>query len=418
MDFKALLKNILLIGISLFTLSISAQHQKSCQHTKHEYDRIQNDPSYLEKRSIIEKNTKKFITNYRNNRITNEKIHTLPVVVHIIYHEDFPEQNLSNDLVKSQIDVLNEDFSKTNTNFSTTPEDFKPLAADVNIRFQLANVDPNGNFTTGITRTVTTTRRIGKTSDYYQTSKGGIDAWDVTQYINIWVCELASRELGFAYFPTGSVIQDDGLVISPDYFGRVENSSNLGRTTTHEMGHYLNLSHIWGDNGGCSDDDNVDDTPLQSGSRFGCPSHPVSSCGSNDIVSNFMDYVNDECMTMFTHGQKKRMLATLEGPRKGLLTSKGIDTTMTHTIEKHDKVLSKDYSVTISPNPTQKSFTIKSDISNIANITIYTLIGQFIYEQQVMIENPIDVSYLQNGTYILKIEQEGLIYTKRIIVNQ
>lgn len=411
MTFTSVLKTLLIVGTSLLTFSVSAQHKKNCQHQEHEQQRIKNDPTYLHKRALIEENTQTFIKRYRNSRIQQDTIYTIPIVVHIIYESSESENNLSDAQIKSQIDVLNEDFSKTNSNFSKTPLVFQSLGADVGIRFKLADTDPSGNPTTGITRTITTVDEIGETEKYYKTSEGGITAWDVTQYLNIWVCELAPGLLGFAYFPSGSAVDYDGAVISPNYFGRVTGTSNLGRTATHEIGHYLNLDHIWG-GGGCSSDDKVDDTPIQDSENYGCPTHPSASCSSNDLFNNYMDYVNDDCMTLFTHGQKERMLAALKGPRKGLLTSKGVTTaTIASNIEDNNNI-------TIYPNPTQGSFIIASTISTTAHITLHTILGDIVQEQDIITENSIDVSTLSNGTYILKIEQNNVIYTKRLTINQ
>jgi hypothetical protein len=140
-------------------------------------------------------------------------------------------------------------------------------------------------------------------------SQGGIDATDPTTYLNIWVCEIGGGILGYAQFP-GGTLATDGVVIGSDYFG--ENLAGgvygHGRTATHEVGHWLNLRHIWGD-GRCQQDDFVADTPSSDAPNYGCPAYPTVNCKSNDMTMNYMDYVYDDCMYMFTNGQNDRMRA-------------------------------------------------------------------------------------------------------------
>lgn len=249
-------------------------------------------------------------------------VYTIPVVVHIIYRTG--AQNISDLRVAEQLQVLNEDYRRTNSDASNIPTDFAGIVADTEIEFCLATKDPNNNSTTGITRTQTSVTNIGSGNSYYSTASGGIDIWDPNKYLNIWVCELGSGLLGFTYTPGGAPNGADGVVIGYQYFGKTGASApyNGGRTTTHEVGHWLNLQHVWGPgNGGCNQDDGVSDTPLQDASNGGCPSHPSTSCGTPDMFMNYMDYVNDNCMNSFTTGQKTRMRAAITAARPGLLTS-------------------------------------------------------------------------------------------------
>ena len=285
------IKYTLLIGFSILTFSVFAQHRKNCQFHEHETQRSQENPDYLTEKKVLEAQRTQLIQRIQQSRIGADSIYKIPVVVHIIYLAKNPQHNLPDSLVFSQIEVLNEDFRKKNSNFSKTPIEFQPLGADIGFEFQLAEKDPNGNTTTGITRTITTISTIGETNKYYKTSQGGIDAWNPKEYLNIWVCELATGSLGFAYRASTTVFPDDGVVISPNYFGRVPKSNNLGRTATHEIGHYFDLLHIWGNNGGCTDDDEIEDTPMQDAEHYGCPLHPAMSCGSADLFNNYMDYV-------------------------------------------------------------------------------------------------------------------------------
>ncbi len=258
---------------------------------------------------------------------------TIPVVVHVVYNGS--AQNLSDLQVQSQIAVLNEDYRRTNLDAANTPNVFQGVAADCMIEFCLASRDPNGAPTNGIDR-VSTTHGMWVDDDVKDASQGGADPWPHTSYLNIWVCDLDWGLLGYAY-PPGVPGSIDGVVIGYHYFGSsdygVFSSLNdpaydLGRTTTHEVGHWLNLEHIWGD-ASCGND-NVADTPEQEGSHFGCPTHPyhVNLCGAGsspngEMFMNYMDYTDDYCMNMYSTGQKTRMTNAINNSRSSLLTSLG-----------------------------------------------------------------------------------------------
>jgi hypothetical protein len=269
---------------------------------------------------------------------------TIPVVVHIVYNT--PQQNISDDQVHSQIRILNHDYRKLNGDSIRVPDAFKPLAADARIEFKLACIDPNGNSTTGITRTSTnvTSFDIPPTGSPPEaekikfTSEGGKDAWDTSRYLNLWVCRLGQSPtggqlLGYAQFPAGPP-ETDGVAIHYTAFG--DNGTarppfNRGRTATHEIGHYFGLYHIWGDDqflsNPCSGTDNVEDTPNQSGPNGGKPSFPETSNACADtgpngtMFMNYMDYTDDDSMYMFTIGQVTRMHASVTGARSSLLNS-------------------------------------------------------------------------------------------------
>lgn len=249
----------------------------------------------------------------------------IPVVVHVVHKT--PEQDISREQVDSQIRVLNEDFRRRNPDASTIPAAFAPLAADARITFALATSDPAGNPTDGITRTRTTVDAFGDDDSVKSSATGGADAWPAAEYLNIWVCQLAGGLLGYAQFPGGPAATD-GVVVLHTAFGTTGTAAppfNRGRTTTHEVGHWLNLRHIWGDDGdGCSGSDFVDDTPNQGGPNFGAPAFPTLSCSNGpngDMFMNYMDYVDDAAMVMFTAGQVTRMQAALDGPRSTIGTS-------------------------------------------------------------------------------------------------
>ncbi|MCB0598047.1 MAG: zinc metalloprotease, partial [Phaeodactylibacter sp.] len=259
---------------------------------------------------------------------------TIPVVFHIVY--DNASENVTDAQVLSQIAVLNEDFRRTNIDAANTPGVFESVAADVEIEFCLATVDPGGSPTTGITRTATaTTTPYATRDDVKFTSLGGKDAWPTGDYLNIWVCELSGGTLGYAQFPGGPAATD-GVVLDYRYVGSGSPAIppyDLGRTATHEVGHWLNMIHIWGD-GDCSVDDEVGDTPTAGAPNYtdggDCTFPGPNSCDDGagdlpDMIQNYMDYSEDICMNLFTQGQKTRMRALFEpgGFRASLLSSFG-----------------------------------------------------------------------------------------------
>lgn len=246
----------------------------------------------------------------------------IPVVVHVVYRT--AAQNISVAQIESQIEVLNRDFRKQNADAGTVPAPFSPLAGDARLQFRLANVDPDGNPTDGVTRTQTDKASFDSSDEVKFAASGGHDAWPTDEYLNIWVCQLAGGLLGYAQFPGGPAATD-GVVITHTGFGTTGTATapfDKGRTTVHEIGHWLNLRHIWGDDGaGCSGSDFVADTPNQGGPNVGKPSFPTISCGNapnGDMFMNFMDYVDDDTMVMFTEGQIARMQACLDGPRSAI----------------------------------------------------------------------------------------------------
>jgi len=244
---------------------------------------------------------------------------TIPVVVHVVYKT--PAENISAAQIKSQIKVLNKDYRAKNADKSKVPPVWKGLVADVGILFTLASKDPKGKPTTGITRTKTTRVSFDTDDSVKSSATGGVNAWPADRYLNIWVCTLANGILGYAQFPGGPK-KTDGVVILNTAFGTVGTAGapfNRGRTTTHEVGHWLNLRHIWADTEDCSGTDFVADTPNAAGPNYGKPKFPHVTCNNGpngDMFMNYMDYVDDDAMFMFTTQQVVRMQTAMSGPRK------------------------------------------------------------------------------------------------------
>ncbi len=271
---------------------------------------IELDPGLRARQLEIELECRRAIEDGRALGVWRQLI-TLPVVVHVVHHTD--EENISDEQVASQIEVLNQDFRGVNEDRSKVPDAWTSLAADPNIQFELAE----------ITRTQTERESFGTGDTVKRSSAGGADPWPTDEYLNVWVCNLGEGLLGYAQFPGGPA-DTDGVVILYTAFGTTGAASapfNLGRTGTHEVGHWLNLRHIWGDRTDCTGSDQVSDTPPAQMPNYGTPEFPHISCdnGPNgDMFMNYMDYVDDVAMFMFTQGQAARINATLAGPRQSL----------------------------------------------------------------------------------------------------
>lgn len=311
------MKHKLILIILLFsTMSIA---QNRCGTTVNTQHMMQTIPEFATAKTKVNIQTKQWIANNTPNTKTTI---TIPVVVHVVWNTN--NQNISDAQIQSQIEVLNADFSRTNIDAINTPSVWQNIAADCNINFCLATIDPNGNTTTGITRTQTTESSFSMIGDPVKsTADGGVDPWPQDDYLNIWVCKLTGGILGYATPPSGWNNPNDGVVIGYNYFGLTSSSQyGKGRTATHEIGHWLNLEHIWGDN--YCGDDLVNDTPEHEQDNYGCPSFPKSSSctgtGANgEMFMNYMDYTNDACMNLFTEGQKTRMIAAINQYRSNLL---------------------------------------------------------------------------------------------------
>lgn len=304
--------------------------ERKCATWENHLRLLETDPVYKQNQIWLENFTKNYIEKILPTMAgLRAGIIRIPVVVHVIYNTS--TENISDAQIQSQIDVLNTDYRRLNTDISTVPTAFQSLTADTRIEFQLAVRDPNCNATNGITRTSTTKASFPTDDSMKYASSGGHDAWPRDKYLNIWICNLGI--MGYAQFPGGAAATD-GVVIDYEYFGTngtVSSPYDLGRTASHEIGHWFNLRHIWGDDypsaDQCAGSDGVADTPNQESMNYGCPTFPNVSCSNGpngDMFMNYMDYVDDACMVMFTAGQAARMDACIYGTRSAIVASDGL----------------------------------------------------------------------------------------------
>ncbi|MFN8281629.1 MAG: zinc metalloprotease [Chitinophagales bacterium] len=313
------MKKLLLVSTAVALLFASCQKnnlttdtnaqptQRNCASMDVLAEQLKADPTLEARMQAAEQVVQNNLKNNVNARLVNGVIE-IPVVVNVLYRTT--AENISQAQIQSQIDVLNEDFNATNADFSLVPSNFSSVKANVGIRFVLDQVIRKS-----------TTKTSWKTDDAMKkSSKGGINPTSPTTKLNLWVCTLSGGILGYAQFPGGSS-STDGVVILNTGFGRTGTAAapyNKGRTATHEVGHWLNLRHIWGD--ATCGSDLVSDTPTHNTANYGCPAagHKSTCTGTPiEMTMNYMDYTDDACMYMFTAGQKSRILATFAsgGPR-------------------------------------------------------------------------------------------------------
>ncbi len=305
--------------LTLFALLVNISiAQRDCHTVEYTDVILEEHPEAYGRMMGIERHTSQFQEQIAL-RSGEEELIKIPVVIHVLHNNK--KENISEAIIQSQLEVLNEDFRMLNPDQTSE----WAQAADVNIEFYLASKDPQGNPTNGIIRTYTSKATWDPGNQMKFSEYGGSSAWPADKYLNIWVLDLRGNKMGYAQLPGGPA-KTDGVVIDYAFFGRTNNNPKygLGRTATHEVGHWLNLRHIWGD-GDCRRDDLVGDTPSASYPSFGCQEGKVS-CGSKDMVANFMDYSYDKCMNLFTEGQKARMRALFSkgGSREGILSSHGL----------------------------------------------------------------------------------------------
>jgi hypothetical protein len=417
------MKKTLLAAAAIFSLGVFsyAQSSSTTRCYSHEYmdQQVAANPALQQAIDAEEQHTAQFVQAHPNG-YQNRAVVTIPVVFHVVYFNT--AQNISNTRLTAQLDVLNKDYRKLNTDANLVPSAWTSIAADCEIEFCLAQRDPNGNFTTGIERIQSTTASWTTNDQVKFASSGGANAWDRSKYLNIWVCSLSGGILGYSTFPGGPA-NVDGVVLSYQYVGTTGSTApyNKGRTGTHEIGHWLNLKHIWGDDGSsCSGSDNVGDTPNQASENYGCPTFPwTDACSSSSpgvMFMNYMDYTDDACMYMFTSGQKTRMWAALNGSRLSIQTSNGCTPVGLAAI-------SLQGTFSVSPSPTNGAFTLSFGATGMQNfdITIYNLLGESVFSHHYDMLNEaelhLDLEGNAPGIYMIQLSSPAGRTTKKIMLN-
>lgn len=409
-----------LLGILCSSVISFAQNNapiERCSTPEYHKELINSDPLYKSRIDSIEKVMQAWIEEHKDNM--PKTIVTIPVVFHIVYNTDI--ENVSNERIYEQLDALNRDYRNLNPDGVNVPAEFQQYRADTYLEFCLAKRDPNGNSTTGIERRHTneTSFPISLNSGVKYYSQGGLDAWNSSKYLNIWVCDLTGNNLGYAQFPGGNP-DTDGLVVDYEYFGITATTPpfTMGRTSVHEIGHCFNLIHIWGDINDCSATDYCIDTPNQETYNFYCPSFPLTdACTTNPpgiMFMNYMDYVDDECMLMFTHDQAARIQACLNTIRAELKVSDGC---VPIGIEE----LNGSNSLKVYPNPASDKISIEIPNITIDNISIAITnsMGSLVYAQSSSNFNSrleLRLPNLPQGIYFLKVESQSFCLSEKIFI--
>lgn len=453
-----MLKNFLLaFTAGLISTSVSAQqtipHFEPCgSHRVLEYyEKI--DPTF---RDRFEASFQQSQSETLAQKPTGQ-IYKIPVVFHVIYKT--PQQNLPDSVIYSQIEVLNHAFRKTHADTGDLRSVFKPYSADAEIEFYLADIDPDGNPTTGINRVLTPHDNwgdlLGLTMGDYAwleriktTQDGGQDPWPTDKYMNIWVADMTDASLGWPFlmgiatppvnplppnWPTGAFPPlKDGVVLQYHIVGNNNpyisnlaslNVGNAGRTAVHEVGHYLGLRHIWGDptpGMECdpSMDDGIADTPDQAESSqmsSSCPSPSQNTCVSSspdlpDMWENYMDYSRDNCQRLFTHGQVAHMRSILANQRNVLVSGAGPT--------KFHAASSKTRNWTIYPQPANEYIVVNFN-EPIEKVIIRHITGQVVrvWTANEAAQRKYNVSNLAPGNYLITLQNSAGSYTKPLIIN-
>ncbi len=403
----------ILAFIPIFTFS---QQLKRCGTYEYQQVLKQQDPSLIIEEERIHREANEWMDAHRNDHGTSSII-TIPVVVHVLYHTS--NENISDAQIQSQIDVLNTDYARLNEDTFLTPVPWKSIAANVGIQFCLAAITPDSVPTNGIERKYTDNTSWSNYDDMKFSNSGGLNVWNRDYYMNIWVGNLGGNFLGV----TSSIAiqpQYDGMCISYKAFGRVgshlDHRYNLGRTVTHETGHWLGLTHIWGDDfGGCNGTDGINDTPNQEDNTYGCPLFPVTdSCSSTYpgiMFMNYMDYTDDACMNMFTLDQAVKMNAVLNTTRNSILQNHSCNGAITVSLP-----------IKLFPNPVTDVVTIHTYFNIPASIefSLKDIFGRELLHGGKSLTSyekvTFDVSTIPSGIYIISATANTYSITEKIIV--
>jgi hypothetical protein len=394
-----------------------------------------HSPDWRVKRARMDSMITTYLKDRKSSRLTTEEVIRIPVVVHVVH--DQPETsvgglnnpNISDEQIRSQIEVLNEDYRRRS---GTAGFNANPVGADAYIEFYLAEFDPDGRGTTGITRH----RYLDKTSFNPFSDDlllANVAYWPSDKYLNIWTCRLTNSYLGIAQFPSVDKVEGldtanepnvltDGVIIDFRYFGRQTGAItsrvyNLGRTTTHEVAHWLGLIHTWGD-AVCGNDYCADTPPTEEANRTTVCVEKYSTCNgvrTRNMIENYLDYSPDSCMNIFTKDQVSRMRAVLAlSPRRVSLVEYGKE----GRLEPSDNLM-----VDLFPNPVRIELNVDVRFADFQDFSYSILditgreLTQLNYKNVYSRRLKLDVRLLPPGMYVMKVSTNSETVMKRFVIN-
>lgn len=468
--------------IAISFLSLNGQEIRNCANDDILKNDLLNNPTigtqYLRQINDAVNN----IIQYDSTVANTDSVYTIQVVVHVVYLNDNKYENTPSDIIQSQIDALNRDYNALNADSVNLRSFFKPFRGNAKIKFELAKKAPGGATTIGITRTKGNLGNLSgwdplstilwtalgveplKENFFLLTGSTGKSPWPAGKYLNIYVCDLnyANRKCrscltlcdtcgalgGFAYPPSNAINwgalaldrgKNDGIVIDFRFFGennwyardstsqRFRDFYSHGRTTVHEVGHYLGLQHTWGNvvnlpglpvTDGCTVDDFMDDTPeeekafannLVRGFTNPCDT-TINTCNKTylgrdypDMYENYMDYSTDLCYNLFTKQQVNLMRYNLLTRRSGII-SKRENSSIPTAI---NNIKLKDTGISIYPNPAKNSLNIlvEKPVKSAISVNIIDVTGKVVSSQLLSnntVNQTIDISAFANGIYMIQ----------------
>jgi len=416
-------KILLALVAFIFSFIANSQNADRCGSNEAIKQQMAADPAYAKKVEALLKNKGNYSRNDKKGKPPSQAAITIPVAVHVVYNT--AEQNISDAQVQSQIDVLNADFTASNSDYNNYDAGYGSVKGDLDINFCLVQV----------IHKQTKTKSFGTNDNMKYDKRGGSDAVDPMHVFNIWVCNLGNKLLGYAYYP-GISPEKFGVVCHVNAFGKGSQYNlfaayNLGRTVTHEAGHCFGLVHIWGDSN-CGSDE-VDDTPLHNAANFGCPGEGhLSTCTGTplEMWMNYMDYTDDKCMYFFSDGQASRAdffidtdpqlnsiihsaCTSARGNNNDITVSSNITFNSSRTI-------ASDISLYPTITSGQLTLSIINSTGGKADLNIYNQAGALMMKQQILISgkaNQIDVSGLANGIYFLQVNNGSGKQSRKFIVH-
>ncbi len=402
------MRNLFMGLMLLLIATCPVMAQKSCYSFSYQQDAMRVNPGLsqivLQVEQFIQTQGESTLPTQTTSTSRGKPVITIPVVVHVLYNKQ--SENVSDLQINNLIETLNLCYRRLHPDTIKTPSRFWKFSADTEIEFQLATSDPQRRATSGIVRKYSSKALWDMDDKMKLSSQSGDDAWDPASYLNIWICNIRFVS-GYSSFP-GDASVKDGIVLA---------TGSLGKTIVHEVGHWLGLKHIWGDQ--YCGDDGVSDTPPQAMGTPGCPSGIRLSCSNGpdgDMYMNYMDITQDACVNMFTYGQKQRMLALFQpgGARYSLFASKGLTEPLYTEIplptDPAEPEPVQPTQALLYPNPAREDITIDlgtdqqwiGKIVNIANAQ-----GLVVMQQSVKAKvQKIDISKLPPGMYFIIAKKE------------